>query len=153
MEDKYRNMTWDELMSVYPLIVAIDFDGTLVKDAGINKPSEEMELMPYAREILLELKHYGCKIIIWTCRENTNYGDHKDIAKKFLKENGVPFDYVNQNDPNVCYWDCRKIFANIYIDDLNLGGFPGWKRAYEIIKEHPTFKRMVELKRRSLPNG
>jgi len=29
-----------------------------------------------------------------------------------------------------------KIYADIYIDDRNLSGFPGWKRCYEIIKQH-----------------
>lgn len=113
------------------MIIAIDFDGTICR----NEYPEIGDPMPLAIESIKELKERGHDLILWTCRQ----GDLLDNAVRWCEEHGIPFDLVNEHEPN----NLRafggvagnKVFANIYIDDRNLGGFPGWERAMELIKE------------------
>ena len=55
----------------------------------------------------------------------------------WLLEHNIPFDRVNDHCPeNIKRYGkgSGKIYANIYIDDKNLGGFPGWLRCLEEIE-------------------
>lgn len=57
----------------------------------------------------------------------------------FLNNNGVNYHYANQNDPiliNFYGKDCRKISADIYIDDKNLYSFNkiDWKDVKNKVK-------------------
>lgn len=96
------------------IVVAVDFDGTIVEDEWPNIGP----LKPYCKEALYYLKHVlNCDIVIWTCRD-------KELpqAIEFLKQNNVEYDSINCNCPNIQkMWpdspDCRKVFADIYIDD------------------------------------
>jgi hypothetical protein len=117
-------------------IIAIDFDGTIVEHdfPRIGK------LMPHAKEVINRLHDAGHKIIIWTCRNHTepNHPDWDDApiprVMEFLRKNGIHFDSINENHPSMGFWlQSRKIFAEIYIDDKNLGGFPGWLQTEELI--------------------
>ena len=113
------------------MIIAIDFDGTICR----NKYPEIGDPMPLAIESIKELKERGHDLILWTCRQ----GDLLDDAVRWCEEHGIPFDLVNEHEPNnLKAFDGvagNKVFADIYIDDRNLGGFPGWERAMELIKE------------------
>ena len=112
------------------MIISIDFDGTIIR----GKYPAIDGLMPYAKESIRELKDAGLYIIINTCRS----GDHLTAAVNYLLEQGVPFDRVNDNHPEqiVMYNNnSRKIYAHVYIDDKNIGGFPGWLRTVELIYE------------------
>lgn len=102
------------------MIIAIDFDGTIVAD----KYPEIGELMPGASAVIKLLKTKGHYIIINTCRT----GDHLAAALNFLHENGISYNRVNDNHPDLTrqFGVTRKVFADVYIDDRNLGGFPGW---------------------------
>jgi hypothetical protein len=117
-------------------VLCIDFDGTLVKHAfpRIGEP------MPLAFEVLKELKEAGWKLILWTCREDEGYKIDRQYLKDavdFCKKHGVEFDAVNEtikeeefrpeNGKN------RKPYAHYYIDDRNIGGFPGWEVIRQII--------------------
>ncbi len=107
----------------------IDFDGTIVK----HEFPKIGPALPGAFEVLKELKAAGWKLILWTCREDDGYKIDRQFLKEaveFCRENGVEFDAVNEP----CM-DCefrpekglkRKVYENVYIDDRNLGGFPGW---------------------------
>ena len=113
------------------MIIAIDFDGTICQ----NKYPEIGEPMPLAIESIKELRERGHDLILWTCRQ----GELLDDAVRWCEEHGIPFYLVNEFEPNnlKAFGGVagNKVFANIYIDDRNLGGFPGWERAMEIIKE------------------
>jgi hydroxymethylpyrimidine pyrophosphatase-like HAD family hydrolase len=92
------------------LVIAIDFDGTLVEDhwPGIGPRTKWFDLA------LKLKKHY--KLILWTCRTN----EHLDNAVKFCKQHGLEFDAVNENLPHIVLHygtDNRKVSADIYIDD------------------------------------
>lgn len=97
-------------------VFAIDFDGTIVTD----KYPEIGDIIPEALDGMNELKKYGHKIIIWTCRSDNKLVEMKD----FLMVNNIPFDYINENCPvKVAYYNnnSRKVGADYYIDDRMIG--------------------------------
>jgi hypothetical protein len=120
-------------------IIAIDFDGTIVD----HEFPRIGKLLPGAKEVINEWYDKGYFILIWTCRNNYE-PDHPEwdqapigAVTKFLEKNGVKFHGINQQQPGLgFYLESRKIFANVYIDDRNLGGFPGWSIAHAMVEKH-----------------
>jgi len=112
-----------------PKIIALDFDGTIVENAYPNVGKLKLN----AKEVINKLADEGFKIIINTCRA----GIHEGLVYTFLEEQGIKYDYINSNLPTQIEFfkqDCRKISADIYIDDKNLGGIPDdWNIIYELI--------------------
>ena len=108
--------------------LAIDFDGTIVEHEypAIGKPKM------FAFETLKLLKDAGHQLILWTFR----HGKELDEAIEFCKKNGIEFYAVNSNFPNEKNDGSfsRKVNADIFIDDRNLGGFPGWNVVWEMLK-------------------
>ncbi|MGM0531276.1 MAG: BT0820 family HAD-type phosphatase [Bacteroidota bacterium] len=107
--------------------IAVDFDGTIVE----NKYPEIGKTKLFAFETLLELQKKGYLLILWTYRS----GKKLDEAVNFCRENGIEFYAVNKNYPEEHFNETisRKIAADIYIDDRNLGGFPGWSEVWKIM--------------------
>ena len=107
--------------------IAVDFDGTIVEHAY---PAIGKEMM-FAFQTLLELQKRGCLIILWTYRT----GKELQEAVGFCRKNGLEFYAVNKNFPEEIFDEniSRKIIADIYIDDRNLGGFPGWSQVWQMI--------------------
>lgn len=119
------------------LIIAVDFDGTIVSDAypQIGKPQI------FAFETLKRLQNDGHRLILWTYR----YGRKLDEAVEFCKDNGIEFYAVNSSFPSENYSgkESRKIAADLFIDDRNIGGFIGWGEVYQKLtnEEAPNLKR------------
>lgn len=95
----------------YQKIVAVDFDGTLCKDAylAIGDP------LPYSIHYIKELAKDGAILILHTCRNGALLG----AAVEWCNDRGIVFDYINENVPeNVERYggDTRKIYADIYVD-------------------------------------
>ena len=93
----------------YKPIVAVDFDGTLSLDS--QYPNIGQFNIPLY-EALMRLRSIGWSIVLWTCRE----GKELKEAVEWCKMNGLEFDAVNENPPEVPF-KSRKVVANIYIDD------------------------------------
>lgn len=101
------------------ITMAVDFDGTLCEDRfpEIGQPKTEVI------EFLKRLRATGAKLILWTCRQNDIHGDHLDNAVAWCKRQGLVFDAVNCNLPEVQEkWkgDTRKVLADYYLDDKSL---------------------------------
>lgn len=110
------------------MIIAVDFDGTLCESCypAIGAP------LSGAVASMRRLKAEGHYIIIWTCRT----GELLKEAINWLLAEGIPFDRVNDHNPaNIAkYGDGGpKIYADVYIDDKNLGGFVGWFDAMHLL--------------------
>jgi len=109
------------------LILAIDFDGTIVEDGypGIGKPKL------FAFETLKRLKKDGHRLILWTYRSDIRLEE----AVEFCKKNGLEFYAVNKSFPEEQFDNnrSRKIHADIFIDDRNVGGFIGWGEIYQML--------------------
>lgn len=103
-----------------PLRIAVDFDGTIVE----HKFPEIGKEMPKAFEVLKALSEEGHQLVLWTFRD----GEELQAALDFCLEHGIMFWAVNQSFPDEEYskYISRKIHADLFIDDRNFGGFPGW---------------------------
>ena len=94
------------------IVIAIDFDGTIVEHEYPNiwKPIRG------AIQTIKELQARGHKIILWTMRS----GRELENAVIYLQENGITPWGVNRN-PEQDWSDSPKVYAQIYIDDAALG--------------------------------
>ena len=117
------------------MIIAIDFDGTIVEHRYPKIGKE----MPFALETIKALQKNQHQIILWTYRA----GKELDEAIEFCKKKGVEFYAVNKNYPEEQFDETisRKINADLYIDDRNIGGFPGWGEIYRMICPPETGRR------------
>jgi hypothetical protein len=109
------------------LILAIDADGTIWR----NKYPKVGQFRFGARFWLRWLRKRGHILILNTCRECSQTGlDNHECpfcnAQWVLKDNGLDFDYYNENCRELIekYSDTRKIGADWYFDDK--AGFLGW---------------------------
>lgn len=95
--------------------IAVDFDGTLCHSAWPDIGEPRLELIYWLKRLQSE----GHKIILWTCREKMFLVD----AIVWCADHGLFFDAVNDNleEHKEKYGsNCRKVFADWYIDDKAL---------------------------------
>lgn len=97
------------------MTIAVDFDGTICdnKFPACGLPKSDII------DSLKAMRENGHKIILFSCRE----GKYLEEALAYCKNFGLEFDAVNENLPELidkfgC--DCRKIGADIYIDDKSI---------------------------------
>lgn len=106
------------------LTIAVDFDGTIVENRypKIGKP------VLFAIETLKKLQDDGHHLILWTYRTGRELED----AVEFCKGRGIVFYAVNKSYPEEIYDNSlsRKIQADYFIDDRNIGGLMGWGEIY-----------------------
>lgn len=107
--------------------IAVDFDGTIVEHAypAIGKT----RLFAFETLRMLQKEH---QLILWTYRT----GKALEEAVEFCRKNGVEFYAVNKNYPEEVFDEnttSRKIDADIYIDDKNIGGLPDWGEIWHLL--------------------
>ena len=115
------------------MIIAVDFDGTIVEH---RYPAIGKEMF-FAFETLKALQKDGHQLILWTYRN----GDCLEEAIDYCRKNGVEFFAVNASYPGEVMDGSisRKVHADMFIDDRNFGGFPGWGVIYQTISgDHPS---------------
>ncbi len=123
------------------MIIAVDFDGTIVehKYPDIGKP------IPFAIETLKELQKQGNRIILWTYRS----GKYLDEAVEYCKSKGLEFYAVNENEPNE-HFDpnvmSRKVYADVYIDDRNVGGLMSWSEIWQLLNQKKEINEEIALR-------
>jgi len=122
--------------------IAVDFDGTIVENRypKIGKP------MLFAIETLLHLQKDGHLLILWTYRS----GRELHEAVEFCKQKGIIFYAVNKSYPEELYDDSlsRKIQADIFIDDRNIGGLRGWGEIYQELSSSPEEAKFTNKKKK-----
>jgi len=112
----------------FKAILAIDFDLTICES---NYPALG-KARKHALVYIQMLISGGYGVVINTCREGIALAD----AINWLNHNGIDYHYVNCNFPHIIEQygaDCRKISADMYIDDKCLTGLPEWSKIYEIV--------------------
>ena len=110
------------------MIIAVDFDGTIVE----HKYPRIGRTKLFAFETLKQLHKEGHQLILWTYRA----GKELKEAVEFCKKNGIEFYAVNRSYKEELFDEnkiSRKIYADIYIDDRNIGGFLGWSEIWKMI--------------------
>ena len=124
--------------------IAVDFDGTIVEHEypGIGKDKL------FAFETMRELQKNGALLILWTFRA----GRELEEAVEYCRKKGIEFYAVNKNYPEEKFDDSisRKINADVYIDDKNIGGFPGWSSIWQQLSLYDEMEKeaLRKLKRK-----
>ena len=121
------------------MVIAEDFDGTIVE----HRYPEIGNEIPFATETLKMLIADHHKLILWSVRE----GKLLDEAVEWCRERGVEFYAVNRDYPeerkDANQHFSRKLKADLFIDDRNLGGLPDWGTIYLMIKNHRKYAEML----------
>lgn len=115
------------------MIIAVDFDGTIVEHRYPQIGRER----PFAVATLRQMQHDDpdLKLILWTVRE----GELLKQAVDWCAERGLTFFAVNSNYPEelpsatAANQGCRKVSADLYIDDRTLTPLPSWPEIYRKI--------------------
>ena len=120
--------------------IAIDFDGMIVEHRYPRIGKE----IPFAIATLKQLQTERHLLVLWTVRE----GKLLDEAVDFCRKRGLEFYAVNANHPeeevrNDMTSPCRKVVADLYIDDLNVGKLPDWGAIYEMIHNRWSYERYL----------
>jgi hypothetical protein len=102
-------------------VVAVDLDGTLATYDGWKGEEHFGTLRKGAKKAMKEFQAKGYHIIIHTTRGN------KELVKKWLNDNDVPFDYINEN-PNQPEGSSSKPIADVYIDDRAIPATQSWDK-------------------------
>lgn len=122
------------------MLIAVDFDGTIVEH---KYPAIGPEI-PFAIETLKKLQAERHKIILWSVRE----GKLLEEAVEFCRQRGLEFYAVNRDYPeeekgqNNHY--SRKLKADLFIDDRNLGGLPDWGTIYEMVTKKLSYEDLLD---------
>jgi len=126
------------------MIIAIDFDGTIVE----HKYPEIGRPIPFAIDTLLQLQKEQHKLILWSVREGQLLQDAVD----YCAEQGLYFAAHNENyigeDKTTA---SRKLNADLFIDDRNLGGLPDWGVIYNAIQATVNGRNPYEVMMGSHP--
>ena len=110
------------------MIIAVDFDGTIVEHAypEIGSP------IPFAIETLLQMQKDGHRLIMWTVRR----GELLQEAVDYCAKHGLFFFAENENYRGETIERgeySRKLKVELFIDDRNLGGLPDWGVIYNAV--------------------
>jgi hypothetical protein len=121
------------------MTIAVDFDGTIVE----HRYPEIGKELPFATQTLKMLIEDRHKLILWSVRE----GKLLEDAVEWCRKRGVEFYAVNKDFPeedlskNQSF--SRKLKADVWIDDRNIGGLPDWGTIYQMITEKKTYEQVL----------
>ncbi len=126
------------------MTIAVDFDGTIVEH---RYPSIGREKL-FAFETLKAMQKAGHLLILWTYRS----GKELEEAVDYCRRQGIEFFAVNKSYPEEVFNEneiSRKINADLFIDDRNIGGFYGWGEIWQELglgndEETERMKRKLE---------
>lgn len=110
------------------MIIAVDFDGTIVTH---DYPKIGKEI-PFAIDTLKRLQQNPeYQLIMWSVRK----GKELEEAVEYCRKRGLEFYAVNKNYPEESdeYPESRKLKVDLFLDDRNLGGLPDWGIIYRMI--------------------
>lgn len=119
------------------MIIAVDFDGTIVEHR-YPKIGEEIPFATATLKMLIKERH---QLILWTVRE----GELLKEAVEWCTVRGIEFYAINKDYPEEQKQHTsfsRKIKADLFIDDRNLGGLPDWGTIYQMINEQLTYMEL-----------
>lgn len=121
------------------MTIAVDFDGTIVEDRYPDIGEER----PFATDTLRMLIKDRHKLVLWTVRE----GEALKDAVDWCHERGVDFYAINRDYPEETVENnqhfSRKIKADIFIDDRNLGGLPDWGTIYRMVSHRKSWNNLI----------
>lgn len=132
------------------MVIAVDFDGTIVE----HRYPEIGEERQNAISTLRRLQSDGHQLILWSVRE----GALLDEAVEWCRERGLTFYAVNTVIPEGMPEEeqrhvliSRKVNADVFIDDKNIGGLPSWNSIYDLITQTSIPTKVIKKTSKSTP--
>lgn len=120
------------------MIIAVDFDGTIVEHEYPRIGAE----IPFAIDTLKRLQKEQHRIILWSVRE----GKLLEEAVEYCRQRGLEFYAANKDYPEETTEDkrySRKLKVDLFIDDRNLGGLPDWGVIYRMVHDNLTYEQVI----------
>ena len=120
------------------MTIAVDFDGTIVE----HRYPEIGREIPFAIDTLKMLSREGHRLILWSVRE----GHLLDEAVAWCRERGLEFYAINKDFPEETRKHdnySRKLKAELFIDDRNVGGLPDWGLIYQMVTERKSYHQLL----------
>jgi len=102
--------------------LAVDLDGTLAEYDGWKGEEHFGKPRQGAKDAMQAFKQRGYEIIIFTTRGNT------ELVRQWLNENGIVFDYINENPHQPEGSNDGKPIADLYIDDRAVDARGEWSK-------------------------
>ena len=122
------------------MTIAVDFDGTIVE----HKYPKIGEEIPFAVETLKMLAQDRHRLILWSVRE----GELLEEAVNWCRERGLEFYAVNRDYPEETTDNnphfTRKLKADLFIDDRNIGGLPDWGTIYRMVSHGKKWRHLID---------
>jgi len=129
------------------MIIAIDFDGTMVKHEFPEIGAE----VPDAVRVVKKLAAAGHQLILWTVRGDSDTNGYLSQAVQWFRNREILLYGINRNPAQGTWSNSRKAYAELYIDDAALGCpllyFPGddrpfvdWNRVEMILEKKGLFE-------------
>lgn len=113
-----------EWLQYEKVVVAYDFDSTVYDYHNEGHTYNDVV------NLLREAKYLGAHLVVFTASPEEKY----PYIRKYLEDNNIPFDSINENPDFVPSTNGSKIYFNILLDDR-----AGLKSAYS------TLKSVIEL--------
>jgi hydroxymethylpyrimidine pyrophosphatase-like HAD family hydrolase len=115
--------------------ICVDIDGTLVHYEKWQGDNHFGKLVPGAAEAMKKLKEKDWFIIIYTTRGN------KEAVRKFLNENNIVYDSINENPYQPDNAIGGKLLADVYIDDRAITFDGNWQLIVDKIVSFKTWEQ------------
>lgn len=116
--------------------VCIDLDGTLIHYEEWQGEEHFGHVLPGASDATKILHEKGWYIIIYTTRAN------KSILTKFLSDNKIEFDAINENPYQPQNAKGGKPIADVYVDDRALCFKGNWQQTVKEITKFKPWEKM-----------
>ena len=110
------------------MIIAVDFDGTIVE----HKYPEIGQEVPFAIDTLKMLIKDQHRLILWSVREGARGVEFYAVNKDYPEEEKEKNNHFS-----------RKLKADFFIDDRNVGGLPEWGQIYQMISQNKTYRQLI----------
>lgn len=98
--------------------IAIDFDGTIMREDGPPDPHFNL-FLPDAVRVMQRINREGGKIMIWTARDRHWWPDMLHVLQlNDVEVEAINGKFVGYGDKYI--GDSNKLYAEVYIDDRDI---------------------------------
>lgn len=119
--------------------ICIDIDGTLVHFEEWQGEDHFGKVLPGASDATKILHGEGWFIIIYTTRAN------KDLLARFLDENNIEYDSINENPNQPDNAKGGKPIADVYVDDRAICFKGDWEQTLKEIFEFKPWEKVKKI--------
>lgn len=116
--------------------ICVDFDGVIAQYDGFKGNDIFGDPIDGVQSAMEVLKKKGFTIIIFTTRTASSK------LKKYLNDNHITYDYINENPDQPKGSNSGKPIADIYLDDRAICFKGNWKKEFE--KAFDNYKKMTK---------